>query len=211
MNRPSPPVSDVAVSDEEASTLAFLHSHGIRLPARELDPMVEEAIARLQTTLYRSDPDRDLTAAEAETLREGGFRPSPRPSGSDDPLARSIAEFAALLKTGDTVDEAAARLGVDVNWIRDRLTADSPALYGVRLESGWRLPQFQFDGDRLLPGLEQVLAVLDPELHPVAVQRWFTTPDPDLVAGTESSPFSPRDWLRSGLPVAEVVRIARHL
>jgi hypothetical protein len=198
-------------SEEETSTLAFLHSHGIRLPARELDPMIEEAIARLQTTLYRSDPDRDLTAAEAETLREGGFRPSPRALGTDDPFVRSIAEFAALLKTSDTVDEAAARLGVEVSSIRERLTGEPPALYGVRLESGWRLPQFQFDGDRLLPGFEQVLAVLDPELHPVAVHRWITTPDPDLAAGGEDSPLSPRDWLRFELPADEVVRIARHV
>lgn len=195
----------------EESTLAFLHSHGIRLPAPELDLMVEEAIARLQSTLYRPDADRDLTDSEAAALREGGFQPVPARPDGDDPLARSIAEFAAMLKTGWTVVDTAAQLRVEPERVRNRLVSRPPTLYGVRLESGWRLPRFQFEGGRPLPGLEQVLAELDPELHPVAVQRWFTTPNPDLAFGDESEPLTPRDWLLFELPAAEVARVARHV
>jgi hypothetical protein len=46
-----------------------------------------------------------------------------------------------------------------------------------------------------------VVASLDPDLHPVAVFRWFTTPNPDLIVEGpgEGRTVSPRDWLRLGL------------
>ncbi|MGH9362660.1 MAG: hypothetical protein ACRD2T_12165 [Thermoanaerobaculia bacterium] len=111
-----------------------------------------------------------------------------------------------------TAAEAAKRLGVDPSRIRQRLTSRAPTLFGIRLESGWVVPEFQFDGDTLLPGLGEVVARLDPELHPIAIFRWFTTPNPDLVGGPgKERALSPRDWLRLGLPVAAVAELASDL
>lgn len=103
-------------------------------------------------------------------------------------------------------------LGVAPSSIRRRLAADPPRLYGIRLGSGWHVPTFQIDEDRLLPGLGEVIAQLDRELHPVAVYRWFTTPNPDLIPDPESDHFlSPRDWLRLGFAPGKVAQLAAEL
>jgi hypothetical protein len=164
--------------------------------------------------MYRSDPRPDLTEAEAAVLRSGGFVLEPVELGTEDPLAQTVAELAALLQESLPTSEAAARLGVDPSRIRQRLTASPPSLYGIRLESGWVVPTFQMEGNKLLPGVAEVVARLDPELHPVAVFRWFHLPTPDLtLERKEEEPLvlSPRDWLRLGLPVKPVAELAGHL
>lgn len=194
-------------------TIAFLYAHGIRVAPTTLDGMVQEAIARMHRTLYRADPRADLTEAEAEALTKGGFILEPLDLGAEDPLVQSAAEFAALLKESLSTAAAAERLGVDPSRIRQRLTSQPPTLFGIRLESGWVVPEFQFDGSKLIPGIAEVVAGLDPEIHPVSVFRWFTTPSPDLALehGEESRTVSPRDWLLLGLPVQAVVDLATEL
>lgn len=154
-----------------------------------------------------------LTATESEALRKGGFRLEPLNFGSDDSLVQTAAEFAALLKNSLPTATTAERLGIGPNWIRQRLTSQPPTLYGIRLESGWVLPEFQFDGSKLIPGIAEVVARLDPKLHPMSVFRWFTTPNPDLAVegGEGSRTLSPRDWLLLGLPVQAVADLAADL
>lgn len=194
------------------STASYLHAHGLRVTPRELDHLVTEAIESLQCDLFRSDPKRELSEEEVRTLELGGFDLEPVDLGADDPLAQAAALYSGLLKTSFDTAEAARVLGVDPSRIRHRLTARPPSLYGIRLESGWRLPRFQFDGDQLLPGLGDVVAGLDPELHPATVYSWFMTPNPDLVAEQlgETS-LSPWDWLRHGFPAFVVAELAKHL
>lgn len=195
-----------------SSTMAFLHTHGIEVGPEDLDSMVQEAVTRLQRTLYRRNSRADLTAAEAEALERGGFSLEADEPGAEDPLAQTVAEFAALLKSSLSTTDAATRLGVDPSRIRQRLTAETPSLYGIRIGNGWFIPEFQFDGDRLIHGIGEVVARLDSELHPVAVFRWFTTPSPDLSADElRGRNLSPRDWLRLGLPVQPVVELAAAL
>ena len=195
-------------------TVAFLHSHGIRVAPSVLDEMVREAVARMHRTLYRPDPRPDLTEAEVAALRRGGFVLEPTELGAEDPLVQTAVEFAALLKKSLPTAAAAERLGVDPSRIRQRLSSDPPSLYGIRLESGWVIPEFQFDGGRTIPGIGEVVAHLDAELHPVSVFRWFTQPNSDLVVeheGEEPRFLSPRDWLCFGLPVQPVADLAAHL
>jgi hypothetical protein len=194
-----------------ASTAAFLHTHGLEVAPEELDPMVREAMSRLRRTLYRSNSRADLTREEAEALEQGGFVLEDG-QGSEDPLARTVAEYAALLKSSLSTGETAKRLGVDPSRIRQRLTSAPPTLYGVRIGAGWYIPEFQFDGDGMVPGIGDVVSRLDPELHPVAVYRWFTSPNPDLSMDEPSGRnLSPRDWLRLGLPVPPVADLASNL
>ena len=69
-----------------------------------------------------------------------------------------------------------------------------------------------FDGGELIPGIGEVISQLNPELHPVAVFRWFTTPNPDLSTDDpRGGNLSPRDWLRLGFPVQPVVELASNL
>jgi hypothetical protein len=191
---------------------AFLHTHGIRVEPKIFDEMVQEAVKSLPRILDRADPRVDLSAAEAKALVRGGFQLEVVDLGTEDPLARTAAEYAALLKTSLSTADAARRLGVDPSRIRQRLTSQSSTLYGIRLESGWVIPEFQFEGNELLSGISEVVPHLDPELHPVSVFRWFTLPNPDLIADElEGRALSPRDWLRLGYPPGAVAAIARDL
>ncbi|HEY7215584.1 MAG TPA: hypothetical protein VIC28_13220 [Thermoanaerobaculia bacterium] len=202
----------MAGSASRASTMAFLHSHGIEVEPESLDSMVREAITRLPRTLYPRDSRGELTEAEAEVLEQGGFVLEPESSATEDPLALTVAEYAALLKSSLSTSEAAKRLGVDSSRIRQRLTSVPPTLYGIRVGSSWYIPEFQFDGDELIRGIGEVIAQLDPELHPVAVFRWFTTPNPDLSNGDRrGGSLSPREWLRLGFPVQPAVELASNL
>lgn len=166
-------------------------------------------MSQLPRTLYRPDPRADLSRPEVEALEKGGFNLKPADLGKDDPLARTVADYAALLKSSLSTAEAAQRLGVDPSRIRQRLTSEPPTLYGIRVSGGWVLPAFQFEGDDLVPGIGEVVSRLDPELHPVSVFRWFTHPSPDLVAEElDGKALSPREWLRLGLPVQAVADLA---
>lgn len=193
------------------SRLDLLH-RGIQESPAVLNVMLWEAISRLHRALYPSDPRSDLTPHEVAALEAGGFELDPVDLGKADPLARTAAEYAALLSTSFSVKEAAQKLGVDPSRIRQRLTSTPPTLYGIRLDTGWAIPEFQFADEALLPGLAEVVSRLDEELHPVAVLRWFTTPHPDLLRpGSEDDPLSPRDALRSGFPPAEVAALVADL
>jgi hypothetical protein len=187
------------------SGAAPLREYGIETPLAALDRAFALAVARRRPLLQATDAS-ELTAGEAEVLRRGGFTLEPRFAPEDDPLARSIAEYAALIKTSSTVAEAARRLGVEPSRIRQRLGERS--LYGFRPEAEWLLPAFQFDEGRTVPGIAEALRRLDPELHPVRVEAFFLTPSRDL---DEERPVSPRDWLRAGRDPGAVARLAAEL
>jgi hypothetical protein len=194
------------------STLAFLQTHGLALTPGEMEPLLAEAVSSLQQTLYRADPRQDLTRSEAEALERAGFELNPADLGSDDPLARSAAQYAALIKTSLSTSRVAGMLDVKASSVRKRLSSRPPTLFGIRLDFGWHIPRFQFDGDRPLPGLGEVIARLDRELHPVAVYRWFTMSHPDLIPDSESEDgLSPRDWLRLGFSPVKLGQLAADL
>jgi len=193
---------------------AFLQAHGIRVAPNVFEEMVQEAVVSLRRSMYRSDPRPDLTAAEVAALERGGFDLEPEDLGAEDPLAQTSAAYAALLKESLPTAAVAEILGVDPSRIRQRLTSNPPSLYGIRLESGWVVPTFQLEGNKILPGIAEVVARLDPELHPVSVLRWFLHPNADLIIekeGDEPRTLSPRDWLRFGLPVPPVAELAANL
>lgn len=153
-----------------------------------------------------------LTAEEERVLASGGFDTSPLRAEETEPLARTALEYARLLQSSLNVEQAAARLEVNPSRIRQRLAAEPRTLYGVKEGRSWRLPQFQFAGKKLVPGIDQVLATLPRDLHAVAVQRWFTTPHSDLHADPEEEQsIAPLDWLRSGGDPEVVAELAREI
>ncbi|MFP2925885.1 hypothetical protein ACLESO_11835 [Pyxidicoccus sp. 3LG] len=152
-----------------------------------------------------------LTQAEEEVLREGGMDPE-LPSTGDDPIARSQEDYARLLGTALSAEEAAELLGVNESRVRQRLTAKPPTLYGVRVRRAWRLPRFQFTDDDVVPGFDEVLAVLPGDLHPLELEGWFMAPNPDLPFRRDTERLlSPREWLCLGYPPGEVVSLAEDL
>jgi len=181
--------------EERMATLAeeFVRA-GLQPSPEDFTALVMEAIKELPTVNPGADPRHELTKAEVAALERGGFDLRPIDYGKNDPLARTAAEYTALLATSMSVTHVAGMLHVDSSRIRQRLLQRT--LYGIKVRGIWHLPIFQFDDRVVLPGIDKVISALDPQLHPVAVYRWFTSPDADFEIGGIA--VSPRDWLRMG-------------
>jgi hypothetical protein len=155
-----------------------------------------------------------LSRSELAALRDTGL--SVRPwagQADDDPLTKTIVDYMALIETSLTTAQAAALLGVDTSRVRQRIRERS--LLGVEYEGEWRLPRFQFERKKVLPGLAEVLALLPPELNPLDVAAWFLAANIDLDAADDTAadalPVSPRAWLLRGNPPRAVAQLAQHL
>ncbi|MFN8634110.1 MAG: DNA-binding protein [Chloroflexota bacterium] len=178
----------------------------------DFERLVMEAVERALPLRPPADGRAELADDEIRFLQDAGVDLSelePRDRGVDSPLARTAAEYAALLATALTVSDLAVRLGVDVSRIRQRLTGHT--LYGVKDGKSWRIPLFQVDdsGLALIPGLNRVVPMLV-GVHPVEVARWFTLPHVDL-ENAEGEQLSPRTWLLSGGDPALVAALAEEL
>jgi hypothetical protein len=180
------------------ATAKALQRLGIDIAPEELDRRIAQALLEIVPRHAVADPRSEFTAEERALLEEGGADLGPLRPGEDEAVVRTAAAYAALLASALTVPEAARRLGVDGSRIRQRLSARQ--MYGIRRPTGWLLPIFQFEGDRLVPGIERVLPRLNAHLHPLAVVGWFTRPHPDLFRpdDPDETPISPLEWLRSG-------------
>jgi len=188
-------------------TADLLHRAGIEQSPEAFEEAVRRVIESMPAAESRMASYEELTPADVEALQRGGFNLEHVDYGVDDPYLRGKAIYAVLVAGGLSVAAVAAMLHVDESRVRQRLAKRT--LYGVKLDGGWRLPTFQFHADRLIPGIDAVLAALDPSLHPVTVYQWFTLPNVDLVLGGE--PLSPHDWLLSGGDPAAVLPLATAL
>lgn len=153
------------------------------------------------------DQSSQLSEHDQATLRAAGLLRTPTRTGATTASARAAAAYAQLLGNSVTVKEAAARLRVSEQRIRQRLNERS--LYGFQSQQGWRIPEFQFSVAPELPGLKQVLQALPEDLHPLSVEGFFLRPKPELVLDDEA--VSVTDWLGAGGDPAPVVAIARDL
>jgi hypothetical protein len=187
---------------------AYLHAHGIDVEPATLSELVREVVGRMPGML-RDDPRSELTPEEVATLERGGGDLTPRDLASEDPVARGVAEMAALVGRSLTTKQAAEFLGVDPSRVRQRL-ADR-TLYGFRWAGQWRVPMFQFDEEGLVRGLEEIIPLLDPDLSPLEVYLWLTTPDAELRADNLDRDLTPLEWLRLGFTMAPLRHIAKHL
>ena len=173
-----------------------LERMGIYEKPEVVDRLLHEALRELLLGRLAPNPRRSLPASDSEALRRAGFDLAPRRFGVDSPAFLAAKQYAAMVASSLTAQEAASRLGLDSSRIRQRLAART--LYGIRVGHGWRIPIFQFEGDSLVPGLADVLPRMPEAVHPLVLQNFFLTPNPDLVTGRNESPLSPRDWLLSG-------------
>jgi hypothetical protein len=195
----------------ESPAARSVHARYVARRIAEIEGAVREMLAR---SVGPGGPASEsaLTDDEERALVSGGFDTSPLRPEEDEPLAQTALEFARLLQSSLSVEQAARVLGVDPSRVRQRLSGDRRTLYGVKEGRAWRVPKFQFAGKKQVPGIGAVVAVLPRDLHPVAVHRWFTTRNPDLhVAAEEDQSVAPLDWLRSGRAPAPVVELARSL
>jgi hypothetical protein len=191
-------------------TAKALHQVGVSMSPEELEELLLSILREMRLPSPLPDPYKEMTAEEIAALKRGGFSLEPiEREGLDDPIARTAAKYTSLVATALTVAQAAALLGVNPSRIRQQLLDHT--IYGIKVAHSWRLPLFQFDDDRLLPGVGEVFSRLDWSVHPVGVYNWFVNPDPDLQADEDQVPLSPRDWLRSGRSPALVAKLASAL
>lgn len=172
----------------------------------EAREMVALSVAEIPLRHAGDEPGREFTQGEVEALARGGLDLL-RSSGQG--LARTAVRFAALRAAALTEREAAAFLGVSESRVRQRV--GDGTLYALRAGSERRLPRFQFAEGGLVPNVGEVLQEVPEDVHPLAVERWFTTPEPDLIIEDDYDPLSPRDWLLSGGSVEVLRPLAREL
>lgn len=186
-------------------TREMLAEKGLDMEPGEFVALVYQLIPTLLSA--RVNPEHRLTETERSALMEGGFDLTARVAGADDPEIQTQVLYAELLATASSVKQIAARMRVSDAAIRQRL--GKRQLYGVKVMHEWRIPAFQFDGDRVVDHFEEVAPALPPDLHPVEAFLWFTTPTADLqIRGRD---VSPRQWLRSGGKPEPVIDLARNL
>jgi hypothetical protein len=185
---PSPPAAAEPGAEDlqrmyRASARALLHNRPLRGAS-------SEAV----------QPGAALSRPELDALHGVGLSTEPWPTARSD-------DFVALVETSLTAGRAARLLGVDVSRIRQRLRERS--LFGLEYEGEWRLPRFQFERRKVLPGLAQVLAALPADVNALDVAEWFLSPDPDLELEGEPRALSPREWLLRGLPPERAAALAQ--
>lgn len=171
------------------------------------DEFVEELSREL-----RAEPEAAasrLTAHDESVLREHGGVAS---TGDEPAVRRSVlgsasSNLAEQTRGSLSVEQVAKLLLVDGSRVRHRVR--DRALYAFKVGAGLRLPTWQFERHEAIPGLRSLLAAFPPELHPLEVAGFMTTPTSDLVVADEA--ISPRDWLAGGGDIGAVVELARQL
>ena len=161
--------------------------------------------------LYTVPPSaQDLSEHELKVLEEGGFPKLPAEISLGDNIAIVAGEIGVLIASALSQAQAAHLLGVDPSRIRQRISQGS--LYAITDENNVKvLPRFQFTDKGALPGLDKILPVIHKEAHPIAVQRFFLTPNADLFSEELQANLSPRDWLMTGHQSEPIVKMAADL
>jgi|GEM_PF-1680851 len=155
--------------------------------------VVVALLERAADAVERHAITADLPPAERDLWESVGARFTAGAQHRHD--LRLLERYADLLKRSVGGDTAmAAILGVDRSRVSQRLS--EPSLYAFSAGDDRWFPCWQLIGGKPLPGIRTVLVALDPALHPLTVDHWFTTPIPDLEVGGE--PTSPASWLATG-------------
>jgi len=195
-----------------ASLTEYLSEWGVQIDEGAFVELLREAFDEIAGRDLWAEPEQELPPEELELLRSGGFSTKRESLGSEDPVFRGALDFSALIVSAVSTKETAAFLEVDPSRIRQRLTGPRPTLYGVKWRGEWLLPRFQFAGKAEIPGFDEVVPHLDPQLNPVAVARWFLSPSPDLAVEKDGEEtMSPREWLLAGHSPMAVARLAEGL
>jgi len=180
------------------------------LSARGLDEaeLVRAVLAALRSSADEPpavDPAGRFTPEDARLLRTGGLTLEARTDREPDVRLETMARLATTFLDAMDTATVARDLGVSTARIRQRAAARS--LYAVREGAEWRFPRWQFEASgAAIPGVAEVVAALPAGLHPVAVERFFTEPCPDLEI--DDTPVPPVLWLRAGGDPRTVATIA---
>lgn len=187
-----------------SKVMAYLHEKGLQVSENEL----VDALTSMVGGRFSRRQGTPLSARERDLLERYSGIGEPSPDAVQRASVRTTAAVVALVATAPTTNELAARLGIDPSRVRHRATGGS--MYAIRTGRQKRYPAWQFgpDGDPL-PGLKAVLSALPGDLHPLSVQGFMTTPQPEFeIDGRE---VSAAEWLAGGGDVGIVVELAASL
>ena len=161
------------------------------------DPEAERMIEELLGVVVEATAGWRMKAAfpapEREAWEAMGARFGTEASGAA--RARRLSAYADLIANSVHGDAAVADL-LQVDRTRISQRVGERSLYSFQSGDDRLYPRWQFVDHKVLRGLKTVLSALDPALHPLVVDHWFTTPSVDLEVGDE--PMTPVAWLETG-------------
>lgn len=167
-----------------------------------------DVIAALKTLPAQRPWAAALSADEARLLDAAGLVENP--DAYAEAAAEATADMARLYGTAFTAAEVRDGLGVSDSRVRQRRLGHT--LWAIDDAGAWVYPALQFEitgkGRTLksVRGFDEVLpALLTRGLHPTAVARFLTMPQPELRIGGQ--PASVRDWLMHGETVEPVLAL----
>ena len=175
---------------EEIHDRVQQYSLAASAPAEIRDPAQADEVREPAAAAVSFDPmSLASTVAEAlehaaGTVEQTGTHSWPAPELlTVAPITDLPSTLPQLREQSLSATEAAAYLGVNSSRVRQRLLACT--LYGFKDGASWRLPDFQFENGRTLPGVERIFPEIRQTASPVAVTRWFWLPWADLVIDEE--------------------------
>ena len=178
------------------TAVKFAANQALMLVLEQMEPMVY------------GDATRELTAEEEDILRQGGLVLEPLPG--PDPMAQTTVKYAAIVTRSLSIKAASRRLGLSPDRIR-RMIADR-SLYSFLIGHRRCIPDFQFQGNRLVSNIAGVNQALPHDLHPVEVYNWYHLPNLDLFLGDNiDDTIRPLDWLKGGYDAERVVFLANRM
>lgn len=190
-----------------ADARLYLQVHGLDIEPGDLDKAVALALKEREA-LLRGRAERDLSKSDLTALERMGANIRRLPEGPNHPVTRSVAAYAALIKTALSTDEVARMLGVTPSRVRQML--QDRELHGIRPDKAWLIPSFQVHEGALLPRLAAVIPHISPDAHPLGVQNFFLHPSGDLLDEAGEA-MSPQEWLLTGGDPLPVARMAADL
>lgn len=123
-------------------------------------------------------------------------------------VVRSDAAFADLVRRSVRGHATMATLlGVDTDRVGKLVVRRS--LYAFHHEGDLWFPGWQVTSRGVLPGLGVVVAALDPDLHPLAVDHWMNATNFELVL--DGGPVPPVVWLQGDGDASRVAALAVQL
>lgn len=151
-----------------------------------------------------------LTEEDARLLDDAGFQDDGAHTLAAD--LETAGRMGHLMVTAYGATAVAEGLGITPSRVRQKRLAGE--LWAILDGQSWVFPALQFetredDGGRTslrpIRGLDQVFKVLPDDLHPVAVEGFLLTVQPELFS---QRPMTALEWLRSGGDAAAVVALA---
>ncbi len=156
-------------------------------------PLIVATVARFLSERRDVRITMTLPSAERQLWEDAGASFEPRAIEQD--AINAAAAFSDLVMRSIEGDSGVATLlQVDRSRVSQRVRNRS--LYAFNRGDTRYFPRWQFTDHGTLPGLREVVTVMDEGLHPLAVDHWFNTPSVELEIG--EVPVSPVTWLETG-------------